>query len=291
MKRNDREHKIKPSKKKLQSYAGKEAAADFHLEVLNIKAPKTADLKALKKDFNLTDMQIHELGILLRHVQADLDAFNKTYADTARRTKNIAAALKIEEALFALKTTLEKYKNELNECLPIDVQERIGEAFDLSFARFSVNDHVSYMRLNDDLDDHFKAHKKINAQQIERVTHPRRLSIGLKAGGHMLSSFIEHIHRPMAVWTALHNANSGGRPRKYAREYLLFHLASESKALIGKAAPISKKGRFVDFAIRVVELCGLDPQGADAAVPEIVREVKNGPRDSKFPAKKKSKKV
>ncbi len=285
------ENRSKSPKKKLHAYAGYEASPDFHLEVLNIKVPEKTELEVLQKEFNLSATQIHDLEMLLKHVHADLEAFNTTYADTEGRMKKINAALEIEDALLNLRDVFERHQNELNECLPIDVQERIGEAFDLSFARFSVNDHVSYKRLNNDLEKYFCDQKTIKAEQIEHLTLPRRQAIGMKGGGHMLWFFIEHIHRPMAVWTALHNANSGGRPRKYTRTYLLHNLASEAKGLLGAVAPTTKKGRFVDFAMSVVELCGLEPQGTDAAIPEIVRKIRNGGDAHKGASKKKSKKV
>jgi len=285
------ENRSKSPKKKLQAYAGHEASPDFHLEVLNIKVPEKTELKVLQKEFKLSATQVHDLEMLLKHVHADLEAFNTTYADAEGRMKKINAALEIEDALLNLRVVFERHQNELNECLPIDVQERIGEAFDLSFARFSVNDHVSYQRLNDDLENYFCGQKTITAEEIERLTLPRRQAIGMKGGGHMLWCFIEHIHRPMAVWTALHNANSGGRPRKYARTYLLHHLASEAEGLIGTVAPTTKKGRFVDFAVRIVELCGLEPQGTDAAIPDIVRKIRNRDDAPQGASKKKSKKV
>lgn len=263
----------KPARAKKVAYAGKEPDSDFHLEILNITLPNEEKMKQFQVERNLTEEQTKTLCRLLHHVHQDLEIFNAHYSKIESRKEQIKAFIEVEDKVFQLKEVLAKHLGILDQVLPLDVMERIGEAFDLSLARQAIDDSTSYRRLNADIDRRMRASSKIDADAIAAMSLPRRQAIGLNHGHLLLKYFIDRIHRPLGVWVAINGDNKGGRPRKYAREYLMFWLVYESEALTGKKAPRSKKGVFVDFCRAVVELCDLPSQGADAALPKIVLEV------------------
>ena len=264
----------KPARVKKVAYAGKEPDSDFHLEVLNITLPSPQQLKDLQIARHLSDEQIYELRNLLQHVHEDLERFNAHYSNVEERKDHIKALIEIEGQFLKLKNTIDKHLGILDEVLPLDMMEGIGEALDLSFAREALDDKTSYRRLNADINRHMLASSRIDAETISTLTLPRRRVIGLKQGHLLLKHFVDEIHNPLAVWVNLHADNGGGRPRKYAREYLLFWLVHQAEQITGKKAPGAKKGSFADYCRSVVEICGLPAQGTGAALPAIVREVK-----------------
>ena len=264
----------KPARVKKVAYAGKEPDSDFHLEILNITLPSPQQLKDLQIARHLSDEQIHELRNLLQHVHEDLERFNAHYSKVEERKDHIKALIEVEAQFLKLKNTLDRHLGILDKVLPLDVMEGIGESFDLSLAREVLDDRTSYGRLNVEINRHMLASRTIDAETISTLTLPRRKAIGLNQGHLLLKHFVDEIQNPLSVWVNLHSDNGGGRPRKYAREYLLFWLAHQAEQLTGKKAPGAKKGSFADYCRSVVEICGLPSQGTDAALPGIVREVK-----------------
>lgn len=265
----------KPARGKKVAYAGKEPDSDFHLEILNITLPSPQQLKGLQIERGLSDEQIHELRTLLQHVHQDLERFNAHYSKIEERKDHIKALIEVEAQFLKLKNTIDKYLGILDKVLPLDVMEGIGESFDLSLAREVLDDRTSYGRLNVEINRHMLASRRIDAETISTLTLPRRQAIGLNQGHLLLKHFVDEIHNPLAVWVNLHADNGGGRPRKYAREYLLFWLVHQAEQLTGKKAPVAKNGAFADYCQAVVKICGLTAQGTDAALPAIVREVKS----------------
>mgnify|MGYP006273640755 CR=1 FL=1 len=264
----------KTARVKKVAYAGKEPDSDFHLEILNITLPSPQQLKDLQIARHLSDEQIHELSNLLQHVHEDLERFNAHYSKVEERKDHIKALIEVEGQFLKLKNTLDKHLDILDKILPLDMMEDIGEGLDLSFAREALDDKTSYHRLNADINRHMLTPNGIDAETISTLTLPRPPTYGLNQGHLLLKHFVDEIQNPLSVWVNLHSDNGGGRPRKYAREYLLFWLAHQAEQLTGKKAPGAKKGSFADYCRSVVEICGLPSQGTDAALPGIVREVK-----------------
>ena len=265
----------KPARVKKVAYAGKEPDSDYHLEVLNITLPSDQKIKEFQVARNLSDEQTKVLCLVLHHVYEDIKLFNADYSEVEGRKSQIKALVEVEEKIFQLKEALSKHIDLLGQALPIDVMQRIGEGFDLSLAHKALDDRTSYCRLNADLNKHFLASGSIDADTIASLSLPRRQAIGLNHGHLLLKHFVDHIHRPMGVWIALHGDNKGGRPRKYARDHLIFWLVHEAEPLTGNKAPNSKTGPFANFCEAVVELCGLPAQGTGASIPKIVSQVKD----------------
>jgi len=265
----------KPARVKKVAYAGKEPDSDYHLEILNITLPSDQEIKEFQVARNLSDEQINVLCLVLHHVYQDIEQFNRHYSKIDERKSQIKALVEVEERVFQLKEALSKHIDLLGQALPLDVMQRIGEGFDLSLARQAINERTSYRRLNADLNKHFLGSASIDADTIASLSLPRRQAIGLNEGHLLLKHFVDNIHRPMGVWIALHGANKGGRPRKYARDYLIFWLVHEAEPLTGNNAPNSKIGPFANFCEAVVELCGLPAQGTGASIPKIVSQVKD----------------
>ncbi len=271
--------KAKTTKPKKISYAGKEPTGDFHHEILNITLPNAEQINDFQYLQNISDEQMKEFLFLLKHMYMDLEAFNSLHLEENERKAWIKAILDIAQQVNKLKTTIDKHIDILGFVLPMNVMETIGEAFDLSYSNSILTDKNAYLRLNRDLEAHQQKTdlldaELINAELIAKLTRPRRQVVGLEQGHLLLQSFIDRLDEGLEVWIDLNKQNKGGRPRKYAREYLLFWLVYHAKTLTGHNPPNSKTSWFVDFAKSVVELCGLNAEGIGASLPKIIRDVK-----------------
>jgi hypothetical protein len=172
-----------------------------------------------------------------------------------------------------LKSSIDENINLLGAVLPLNVLQNIGEALDLSFSYEILKNKNSYLRLNQDLARHQSQSDKIDAALIAHLTRPRRQAAGLEQGHILLQSLIDRIHDGLEIWIDLNKKNKGGRPRKYAREYLLYGLVSHAQEITGRTPPHSKEGWFVDFAKNILELCGLSSDGVGSSLPKIIKDV------------------
>jgi hypothetical protein len=104
-------------------------------------------------------------------------------------------------------------------------------------------------------------------------------SLALSHPGTLLKSFLQTVQMPVTAWIELDQLNKGGRPADLARWHLVRCLAETCPAILGREAPISMTGPFVELCAAVFTRCGLDDTGVEKLVPQVISSLRKRNND------------
>jgi hypothetical protein len=110
----------------------------------------------------------------------------------------------------------------------------------------------------------------VNLAKIEAFSRPLLEAIGLKSGPDLFQTYIRDLHESLRLWRIANGKQSSGRPSLFYRQYLILMLAARAPDIIGKPAPKSPNGSFVDLCIRILPECGLSAKGAAKSIPGVI---------------------
>ena len=220
------------------------------------------------------DRVAHELGIVLYHVDKDLEFRRKTFEATQPRKELVRRLKRIAKFVDDLEFELHRWRNTINDFLPEDTRAEIGLLMSYSGMEAALNTEIRRYDLKSEVEDLAAEDPDFRMAQIEERLAPHREARGLKHGGEFFTHYIERINQPIRRWIELDRLNRGGRPLKnLARDLLLFRLAEAAPAIIGRRATATADGRFVRLCEAVVVACGLEDRGIERAVEKAIKEL------------------
>jgi hypothetical protein len=217
------------------------------LDSLKLSLPSPQTLKRIAKTLELTPDQSHELALTLKHMVADLETFQQRRSGKPPREDQIQRLKRIEKALADLLQALAIPPQDLTDLMPWEARVFVARALSLSAMR--------------------------DALEADALSNPARLSeaVGLLQAGELLHAFVAALHAPFLAWIEEDRLNKGGRPPDLRRRLVLIYLTKAAPAILGKKAPISENGPFVRLCEAVFLALGLETDGLDKAIPDIVR--------------------
>ena len=221
------------------------------------RLPDPEAWKTLISDLKLDATQAHELGLLLQHVDADLQAFAEQTPTPDDRRELVDALKAFSKAIGRLETVLHDHLPELSDALPHASTAAIGDMLTLGEIESVLNKRLTITNL-----------EKLSGREFEAGTAFARQAQGVAAGPELFSHFLRRVHKPVENWLEENKSNSGGRPPDQMRRHLITMLAKNSKALIGE--PPTSSGEFIRLCTEVVGQCGLETIGLRDAVERIL---------------------
>jgi len=247
---------------------------DFH-------SPTPEEFQGLVHDQNLDNLQTHELGLVLCHVDEDLKAFRKRLEGRKPRQELVRRLKRVAKSLGVLEFELRRWLQTINDFLPADAQEEIGMLMSFSAMEAALKREIRTPELRSEIESLLSECSDLRMTQLEDRLAARRRSRGLENGGELLMHFVETINQPIKTWIELDRRNRGGRPTKnVARDFLLFRLAEAAPAVIGKKPTATAGGRFVRLCAAVVVACGFGGRGIERAVEKAIKELAKQSRKS-----------
>jgi len=235
-----------------------------------IKRPSQEALEEIALNLKLDNAQLHELRLVLGHVVLDVEHYVKIAADRKSKPLRVKRLKKINELLTELLAEISQEPESLLDVLPNDTLEYIGQGLSLSAMAETLGKEVYPKDIDRKLNSGELERKALSLEEIEKMTIPKRLALGLRHGPSLLVNYLANVHAPIRKLAQTANLSGGGRKKVYARHHLVYWLAFMSEEILGKEASITKEGRFVDLCSLVMEACGLDPKGVNLLVPRVV---------------------
>jgi hypothetical protein len=231
-------------------------------------------LDKLARDQKLDRVPAHELGIVLYHVDKDLEFRRKTFEGGQSRKELVRRLKRIAKCVNDLEFELHRWRNTINDFLPQDTRAEIGLLMSYSGMEAALNTEIRRHDLKSEVEDLAAEDPDFRMAQIEERLAPHREARGLEHGGEFFTHYIERINQPIKRWIELDRLNPGGRPLKnLARDLLLSRLAEAAPAIIGRRATATAGGRFVRLCAAVVVACGFDYRGIERAVEKAIKEL------------------
>jgi hypothetical protein len=161
----------------------------------------------------------------------------------------------------------------MNDFLSADLLMHLGNSFTFNAMNEALRKDVcpkeSVARMTCEMDD-----RDITIADLENCYTRHRHVLGLKKGHLLLKHLVETIHDSLRNFVEKDKLNDGGRPPNIARRVLVYRLAEMAPEIIGRRAGKGKSGPFVRLCSDVLPACGLSADGIDAAIPEIVKEMR-----------------
>lgn len=227
--------------------------------------PTPENWKHLVDDLKLNPIQANELGILLRHAEVDVEAFCDIHPDRAERQELVDALKAFSKALGKLEDVVTVNLPKLSDALPNAVGSAIGDMLTQTEIERALGKKLASPFPGEPVQG-----------EIDQATAFARQAQGITAGPELFIHMLKKIHQPLEAWLRENNANKGGRPKDYVRDYLILKLAENAEAIIGQ--PPSSRGRFLDLCNAVLGACMFSTDGLRDAVERALgtRKVKPG---------------
>jgi hypothetical protein len=228
----------------------------------------------LVRDHKLNAKQARELQLLTYHVDEDLRADRKRREGRQPRKELVRRLKRVAKFIGDLEFELQRWRNTINDFLPQEAQAEIGFLMSFSAMEAALGEELRFRELQSVIDDLAAEDPDFRMAQLEERLESRREARGLEHGGQFFVHCIERINREIQSWLELDRLNKGGRPPKsVARDYLLIRLVEAARAIIGRKATATAKGRFVRLCADVCVACGLDDRGIERAVEKAIKLV------------------
>lgn len=236
--------------------------------------PSIDTLKDFGCELEFSESQIHELSIVLKHIEADLSFASGIMDKLPPRRKLIQRLKNLEKIIHILKDELRHSEKDLEHFLPHDVGSFLGKAMSLS----AINDALG----NDSFPVHVDlaiatAHtngQAIDQRQIEKLQTPKRESLGLNHSDKLLPYLIKGIHDPLRLWVELDRLNRGGRSPDMRRRFIIYWLAYYSPEILGRPAAAAITGPFVRLCEKIFLSNGFNVDGLEKVIPTLVKQAR-----------------
>ena len=240
---------------------------DFH-------RPTPKEFDELVRDQKLDDLQAHELGLVLYHVDEDLKEYRKRREGATPRRELVQRLRRFADLLNNLEYELDRSRKTVAEFLPLEVLEEIGLLMSYGAIEAALNREMHSRDLKCEIESLTMADPNFRMAQLEERLEYERRTIGLKNGSELLAYLIKTINQPIKAWFDVDRLNQGGRPPKTVeRDYLLLRLAAAAPAVIGRRPTATANGPFVRLCAAVVVACGFDDRGIERAVEKAIKEL------------------
>jgi hypothetical protein len=217
----------------------------------------------------LNHAQADILASTIKRVIPDLEAYRKR---KELRSVLVSRLKLMEKAFGRLQFEMNRSAHLMSDFLPFDTLEFVGESLTFTAMAQILGERVIPKNLGVVLDRMRQRNEPITIAALEEHLSARRRSLGLKEGHVLLKYFIDSVGAPLRNWVELDKLNEGGRPANAARQYLIWRLADVAPQLIGRRAPISRTGAFVNLCEQVLIACGFPEESVGKAVEAVVRK-------------------
>jgi hypothetical protein len=236
--------------------------------------PTPEEFDVLVRDQKLDDLQAHELGLVLYHVDEDLKEYRKRREGRKPRRDLVRRLGRFADLLNKLEYEIDRSRNTMADFLPLDALEEIGLLTSYGAMEAALNREIRSHDLRSEIESLTADDPDFRMAQIEERLEYQRQAIGLKDGHELLAYLIKKINQPIKAWFELDRLNRGGRPTKnLARDLLLFRLAEAAHVVIGRRPTATASGRFVRLCADVVLACRLERRGIERAVEKAIKEL------------------
>jgi hypothetical protein len=240
---------------------------------LQIGVPKGEVWKALVRDLNLKPKQASVLWITIRHASDDLKEHFTAKSKRRPRAMLVDQLGRMEKAFSEVRSEMDRCAHLMNDFLSADLLMHLGNWLTFSAMNEALGEDVcpknSITRIIREI-----GNPDITIADLESYYTGRRHVLGLKKGHLLLKHMIETVHDSLRKFIEEDKLNEGGRPPNIARRILVYRLAEMAPEILGRPAAIAKSGPFVRLCSEVLPACELSADGIDAAIPEIVREMR-----------------
>jgi hypothetical protein len=235
--------------------------------------PEPTSWANIVRDCKLTDAQAKTLEITLKEALKEIDRYYSKLQNRPSRDVLVKHLKLFEKALKHLQNECQRNPNLMEFFLPSDTLGFIGESLTFSAISEALGRDVFPKHYDFRIECKQSHGERITLASLEQETRPTRGALGLKHGHLILTYLIERIHGPLERWIELDRLNEGGRPPDAVRSHLIYRLAEAAPAILGKAASVSKTGKFVDLCSAVLVACGLPESGIAEAIPTVVKRL------------------
>ena len=241
-------------------------------ETLQFKKLSADKLATIGQALKLSDIQIHELSLILQHIEDDL-TFASSVMDKIPSRRTLTRRLKnLEKIIHLLKDELRRGEKDLEHFLPHDVGSFVGKAMSLSAINKALGQENFPVHVDLAISTAVANGQAIDQKQIEILQEKKRESIGLEQPGKLLKYLINGIYEPLRLWVDLDRQNKGGRSPDMRRRFIIYWLAYYSPEILGKAAPAAITGRFVRLCEKIFLANELPVGGLEKVIPSLVKK-------------------
>lgn len=241
--------------------------ADF-----DIHPPTDADLQEIARDLKLTPAQSGALREALAIAFSHINLHKGKTHSPQKRKDLIARMRKLEQVLTKLEYEVTRSQSYMNDYLPFDVLEMIGERSSTAFVKEALGEKAISPALDQQINLEVLENGQISLDNIDSLTQPFLKTIGLKSGPELFARYIKDLLDGLKTWRSLNAAGSARRPALIYRQHLIRVLIAHSEDILGKRAAKSPNGRFVTLCEQVLRSCGVGGGKVGASIPKLVEE-------------------
>ena len=240
---------------------------DFH-------RPTPKEFDELVLDQKLDDLQAHELGLVVYHVDEDLKEYRKRREGARPRRELVQRLRKFAKLFNNLEYEIDRSRKTMADFLPLDAQKEIGQLMSYGAIEAALDREIPSRDLKSEIESLTMDAPNFRMARLEDRLEYERQVIGLKNGPELLAYVIKTINQPIKAWFDVDRLNQGGRPPKIVeRDYLLLRLAAAAPAVIGKRPTATANGPFVRLCAAVVTACGFGDRGIERAIEKAIKEL------------------
>jgi hypothetical protein len=234
-----------------------------------IRFPEGESWGSLIRTLRLKHAQADILAATIKHVILDLGRYRKR---KEQRSVLVQRLKLMEQAFGRLQFEMNRSAHLMSDFLPFDTLEFVGESLTFTAMAQVLGQRVFPRNFGTVLDRMKQQNEPITIAALEEHLSAQRRSLGLNQGHVLLKHFIDSVGAPLRNWVEIDKLNKGGRPANAARQYMIWRLADVAPQLIGRRAPISRTGAFVDLCEQVLIACGFPEESVGKAVEAVVRK-------------------
>jgi len=103
----------------------------------------------------------------------------------------------------------------------------------------------------------------------------RRIIMARQMAPKLLLELVRNLNDPLLRFLEIERQNRGGTPGKLYRNYVISELAPTYERIWGKSPTSTPGGPFVTMCEQILAVIGLDTEGADKAVPRILKRLRS----------------
>jgi hypothetical protein len=258
----------------LASKPNKISAKTSASENLRFTKPSISRLSDVIQELKLSSDQVHELSLVMQHIEEDLDFAIGVIKKLPPRSTLTRRLKNLEKVIHILKDELKRGEKDLDHFLPHDLGSFIGKAMSLAAINHALGKDMFPRHVDLAISTSFVNGQPIDQRQIEKLQEPKREALGLKHSGILLTYLINGIYEPLRLWVELDCLNKGGRTPNMRRRYIIYWLAYYSPEILGRPAPASITGSFVRLCEAIFLACEFHVDGLEKVIPAIVKQAR-----------------
>jgi hypothetical protein len=235
--------------------------------------PSTAAKAKIVRAFKLSDVQAHELRLVIDHFMADVDGYLQELERIPPRSERAGRLRRIEKALRRVKYEVEKSGKVLDHLLPFDQSERLGSKHTFTAISDVVGSPQAPPNVDAIVQDIITRDGRLSIQALETALEYKRRALGLKYPGAIFRAMINDLYAPLGDWVERDKRISGRKPL-IVRNRLIERLAEASEDILGARATSTAKGRFVGLCAAVLDAMKIPSDGVEKAVVAVLKNRK-----------------